>query len=161
MPPKPPPISEAVTRSLELGADVTDHVMALGAAPELPLPVAADAGEAGVGLDIALVGGLGLVFALQNDVGLGEALLHVAMAELMALGHIGGPGRRGHEAAAHRLAALGRGFGLAAFLDMADLLGRIGGGRVVGRRLEPLGHHGLVEQRRIGAHRLLHIGDMG
>ena len=65
------------------GADVAHHEMALGAAPELALAVGADAGEAGMRLDIALMGRLGLEAALDDDVGLGEALLDIAMAELV------------------------------------------------------------------------------
>ena len=57
--------------------------MALGADPELALAVGADAGEAGMRLDIALVRRLGLEAALDDDVGLPEALLEIAMAELV------------------------------------------------------------------------------
>ena len=45
-------------------------------------------------LDVALVHGLGVELALDHDVGLGEALLHVAERELDPLGDVRGLGRR-------------------------------------------------------------------
>ncbi len=45
-------------------------------------------------LDIALVGGLGLEGALDHPVGLAEADLGIAMAELVAGGDVGGLLRR-------------------------------------------------------------------
>ena len=95
LPPKPPPISDGGDAQLrhvhaeQRGAGVADHEVALGADPELALAVGADAGEAGMGLDIALVRRLGLEAALDDDVGFLEALLDVAMAELVAVGDVG------------------------------------------------------------------------
>ena len=43
-----------------------------------------------MGFDIALVGGCGLELALDDHVGLGEAVIDVAMAELITLRHVGG-----------------------------------------------------------------------
>ena len=97
LPPKPPPISEAVTRRREtsmpsrLGADVAHHEVALGAHPQLAPAVGADAGQAGMGFDVALMRRLGLELVLDDDVGRGEALLDVAMAELVAAGDVGRP----------------------------------------------------------------------
>ena len=62
--------------------------MALGRAPELRLAVLGDAGDAGVGLDVALVHGLGLVLALEDDVGLAEPGVRVAELELNAFGDV-------------------------------------------------------------------------
>ena len=62
--------------------------MALGADPELALAVRANARKAGMGLDIALVRRRGLEAARDDHVGFLKALLHVAVAELVAEGDV-------------------------------------------------------------------------
>ena len=68
----------------QLGAVVAVDEVALGADPQLALAIGADIGNTGMGLDIALVGLLGLEGVLDDDIGLPEALLHIAMAEFRA-----------------------------------------------------------------------------
>ena len=53
----------------QLGRHVADHEVALAAAPDGGVAVLADADEAGVGLDVSLMHGLGLEAALDDDVG--------------------------------------------------------------------------------------------
>ena len=50
--------------------------------------------DAALRLDIALVHRLGVVFVLDDDVGLGKTLLDVAHGEIEPLDHVGGLGRR-------------------------------------------------------------------
>ena len=94
LPPKPPPISEAVTRELagldaqQRGADRADVVVALGAAPDLGLAIGGHRGEAGVGFDIALMGGGGVEGAFDHQIGLGKTGGQVAMAEFALVGHV-------------------------------------------------------------------------
>ena len=96
--------------------------MTLGAAPELGLAVLGEIGDAGLGLDIALVHGLGVEFALDDDVGLGEPGIDIAHGEFLALQDVGRP---------------------------------------VGRRVHPLGHHVLEQDRRIGLDRVHDVDDVG
>ena len=62
---------------------------ALGATPELDLVVLVAVGDAALGLDIALVHRLGIVFALDHHIGFGEAGLHVAHPEVEPLDDVG------------------------------------------------------------------------
>ena len=66
-----------------------DDEMALGGGVDLDLAVLGVARERGLGLDIALVHGLGVEFALDDEVRLREALLHVALGEIEHLGEVG------------------------------------------------------------------------
>ena len=68
-----------------LGADVED---ALGAGPDGHTAIGGPLGGGDVGLDVALVHGLGLELALDDDVGLGEALLDIADRVLDVSGNI-------------------------------------------------------------------------
>ena len=63
----------------------------LGAAPQFDLALLRTGGDAGLRLDIALVHGLGVEGALDDDVRLGEARLDIAHAKLIALHHIRRP----------------------------------------------------------------------
>ena len=62
---------------------------ALGAAPDLDLVVLVAVGDAALRLDIALVHGLGIVFALDDHVGFGEARVGVAHREVEPLDDVG------------------------------------------------------------------------
>ena len=62
--------------------------LALAAGPDGQLSVSAPLGGASVGLDVALVYRDGLGFLLNDDVGLLEALLNVAEAELELVGDV-------------------------------------------------------------------------
>jgi hypothetical protein len=64
------------------------QVMSLGRGPELALPVFDIIGQAGLGLNIALVHRLGVVFAFDNDVGLGESGRHISKSDRDALGDV-------------------------------------------------------------------------
>ena len=79
----------------KLSAMIAVDEMALRADPHLALAIRSDIGEAGMRLDIALMGLLGLEGALDDDIGLLEALFDIAMAEFRALGDIGGLRRLG------------------------------------------------------------------
>ena len=68
--------------------------VALRRHPKLGLAVLGDIGKAGVRFDIALMNGLGLELALDDDVRLGEALFDVAELEFDTLGDVGGRVRR-------------------------------------------------------------------
>ncbi len=91
--------------------------MALGADPHLALAVRAELGKAGVGLDIALMGGLGLVGVFHQKVGGGKARLEIAVAVfdiahdvgMKPLGHriIGCPRADRRSARLHRLVHVG------------------------------------------------------
>ena len=107
------------------------------------------------------MGGFGLELALDDDVGFGEALLDIAMAELMALGDIGGLARLGPEAPGQALAVMGIGLRFLGVLDMADLLGLGGRRGIVRRLLQSAGEEIVMQDRRIGAHRRLDVGHMG
>ena len=63
--------------------------MALRADPELAVPSELHARHAGMGLDIALMRLLGLEGAFDDEIGVAETRLDIAMAELGALGDIG------------------------------------------------------------------------
>jgi len=63
--------------------------MALRADPEIGGAVGADARHAGMRLDIALMRLLGLEGALDDDIGVAETLMDIAMTELAALGDVG------------------------------------------------------------------------
>src|SRR5262249_46159811 len=65
------------------GAHRSHHVMPLRAAPDVTRTVRLEVGEAGVRLDIALVGRLGAEHALDDHVRSLETLVEIAMAELM------------------------------------------------------------------------------
>ncbi len=153
--------------------------MALGGAPHFGLAVLGIAGDAGLGLDIALVHGLGLEVVLDDDVGLLEALLNIAHGVFDALGHVGGLVGLGIDALGKDIIAQQRrvrlhrlhdvhdmGQDLVFDLDQLDRLAGNGGGRggdggdrmAVIEHLAPR-HHvaGLVV---IGGPRL-HIGEVG
>ena len=72
----------------EPGGVVADGELALAAGPDGQLAVCAPLGGAGVGFDVALVHRNGLGFLLDDDVGLLEAFLHVAEAELELVGDV-------------------------------------------------------------------------
>src|SRR5262249_32019437 len=72
----------------DIGEPVAEHPRALGAAPQLDLAVFGGRGDAALRLDIALVHRLGVVFALDDDVGFRETLLDVADAEIEPLDHV-------------------------------------------------------------------------
>ena len=74
--------------AVQPGAERADDVVALGRAPDVGLAVLGNAGDAGMGLDIALVHGLGLERALDDQVGGGEALVDVAERDLDAGGDV-------------------------------------------------------------------------
>ena len=61
----------------QLGRHVAHHEVALAAAPDGGAPILRDADNAGVGLDIALMHGLGFETALDDHLGRGEAGLDV------------------------------------------------------------------------------------
>ena len=82
----------AQLRSGKLGRHVTDHEVALAAAPDRDLS-ALDVDDAGVRLDVALMHGLGLEVALDDDVGSGEAGIAVAELVLERAGDVGGGSR--------------------------------------------------------------------
>ena len=62
--------------------------MTLGRGPQLDLAVLAVTGDRGLRLDIALMDRLGVEFALDDQIGLGESRLDVAGRELDALGDV-------------------------------------------------------------------------
>ena len=73
-----------------LGAIGADHELALAGGPDLALAVGAEAGDAGVRLDIALVNGRRDVAAFDDHVRRGEAAGKVAALQLHARGDVGG-----------------------------------------------------------------------
>ena len=114
-----------------------------------------------MGLDIALMGGCDLEFALDDDIGLGEALFHIPMAELMALCDIRRLGRLGPEAAGEAFAVVWRGFLFFRVLDMAEFLSLRSAGRIVRRLLKAGGEQIVMQDRCIWPHCRLDIGHMG
>ena len=76
----------------EGGALVAVDEVALGADPEFALAIGADVGDAGMGLDVALMGLLGPERSLHDHLGLPESGVDVAMTELAPLGNVGRPG---------------------------------------------------------------------
>src|SRR4029078_12276596 len=74
----------------ELGGDIADHEVALGAYPQLTAAVRADARQARMRLDIALMRRFSLEGTLNDDVGLLESRFHIPMAEFRAPPHIRG-----------------------------------------------------------------------
>ena len=73
----------------QLGAVLAVDERPLGADPQFRHAVGADARHAGMRLDIALVRLLGPERAFDDEIGLTETLVHVAMAELRALDDVG------------------------------------------------------------------------
>ena len=118
-----------------------------------------------MGLDIALVGRLALELALDDDIGLGEAFCHVAMAELMALGDVGRLLRRRFDALGEQVGMKHGRARLHRLLDVGDvrqdlivdldqLQGLAGGGRVDrrhGRHRMPI-VKGLVARHDVARH---------
>ncbi len=68
----------------QLGGDRPHPEMALGRGPDLGLPVGVDARGAGMRLDIGLVHGRGLELLLDDDIGLGKALVEIADLQIRA-----------------------------------------------------------------------------
>ena len=64
------------------GGDRPHPEMALGRGPDLGLAVGVDARGAGMRLDIGLVHGRGLKLPLDDDIGLGKALVEIADLKL-------------------------------------------------------------------------------
>src|SRR5262249_17808454 len=73
-----------------VGEPVAEHPWRLRAAPQFDLAVLAAGRDAALRLDIALVHRLGVVFVLDDDVGLLEARLGVAHGEVEPLAHVRG-----------------------------------------------------------------------
>ena len=77
----------------QLGRHVAHHEVALAAAPDGDLARLVDTDEAGVGLDVALVHGLGLEAALDDDIGRGKPGVDVTQLVLELAGDVGHGGR--------------------------------------------------------------------
>src|SRR5262249_10315460 len=71
------------------GAHRAHHVMPLRAAPDVSRAVSLEVSEAGVRLDVALMGRLGAERALDDNVRGLETFVEIAMAELMPAGDVG------------------------------------------------------------------------
>ena len=101
---------------------VAQGKVALAAGPDGHRVVGVPAGGGRVGLNVSLVDLAGVVLALHDDIGLGEAGLQVSGSELEVVGHVGpagsllGPAARalrrvgqGHQAFVNRRGAVGHG----------------------------------------------------
>ncbi len=93
----------------------------LGADPELARAIRRDRCHAGMRLDVALVRLLGAEGALDDDVGVLEARVHVAVAELGALGDVGGLLRLRLDAFGEHLGVHQRGVGLHRLIHVGDV----------------------------------------
>ena len=96
--------------------------MTLGANEQIRLAIFGHAGQAGMGLDIGLMHGLGIEGPLNHDIRLLEPFLDITKRKLDPLRDVRGFGRR---------------------------------------RLDPVGDHVLMEERRIGLDRVHHIDHVG
>ncbi len=105
----------------EFGAIGADHELTLARAPDRALPVGGERDDAGVRLDIGLMHGLARIAALDDDIGVAEAGIDIALGKADPLGDVRGMGRL---------------------------------------RVDPLGEDVVVQQGRLGLHRLFDVDDV-